>query len=814
MADIDTHTAAEATAPTGRRTTPDESKPELTRFAWLSLLRAYGVVLVLVYHFYPEVLPAGFLGVDVFFVFSGYLISSLLIRESLTTGHISLLGFYRRRVRRLLPAVAFMLLTMLPLSLLISPDFRVGIAQQTAATLGWVTNFYEIANGQSYAATLLPHLFVHTWTLSVEMQYYLLWGAVLCLILPTSVLMARGRDGAGRKATDRDAAGQDLEDRETTGPDVEDRYSVVARRAADRRRTDARRSAQWRNPDARRDPDTHRGTDARHSPDAHHATEGHHDGDGQHAGHGSSGQRTRRDSVNARRLRVVVSVALAGAALSFIAMQVLFMNADDPSPAYFNTLSHLYPLLIGSAVGAVAGFPRSFLVRFIEPKRPAVAVAVVVVCLLGITAIARFLSFENPLTYHAGILLTSVLVATVIIVGRGMQGRLARHTEPRLPLYLANVSYSLYLFHWPLYIIIGQWGQGLARSAPAALTPVIVNGAAILALALTFAFAHLSYRLVEQPFSASGQGLSQSLSALRAMIPPLIPRLASRLIARLTSSRLAAQQDKEHKGDGGFCAIDKARQSDAHLTAQKPPSPLCSPKPPPPLRSPLLSCCLVIAVLLVGCVGALWSAPIKTSIERDYQQGLMALDVSQLDRAHATISQLTQGGEDVTVLMPDNISIIGDSVTLDAAGPIQEATGAYIDGSVGRSMRQGVSLIAEMEQGGLLREYVVIALATNTHADSLDAAYEIIANMAPGHRLVFVTSFGVGNHDMDELSAALRTLPDEFPFVTVADWNAAIADKEYLLAPDGYHCADPESVEIYTQLVLDALQEAGGKPTT
>jgi hypothetical protein len=109
---------------------------------------------------------------------------------------------------------------------------------------------------------------------------------------------------------------------------------------------------------------------------------------------------------------------------------------------------------------------------------------------------------------------------------------------------------------------------------------------------------------------------------------------------------------------------------------------------------------------------------------------------------------------------------------------------------------------------------VVIALATNTHADSLDAAYEIIENMEPGHRLVFVTSYGVGDNEMANLSAALRVLPTEFPFVTLADWNAAAAGKDHLFAADGYHCASPEAANIYTQVILDALREAGTKPTT
>jgi peptidoglycan/LPS O-acetylase OafA/YrhL len=145
-------------------------------------MRALGVTLVLVYHFFPAFLPGGFIGVDIFFVVSGYLITSLLLRETEAKDRVNLPGFLRRRFRRLFPAILTMLLTTLPLSLLISPDFRVDAGRQAAAVLSWTTNWYEILTGQSYEAQLLPHLYIHTWTLSVEMQYYLIWGAVIALI--------------------------------------------------------------------------------------------------------------------------------------------------------------------------------------------------------------------------------------------------------------------------------------------------------------------------------------------------------------------------------------------------------------------------------------------------------------------------------------------------------------------------------------------------------------------------------------------------------------------------------------------------------
>jgi peptidoglycan/LPS O-acetylase OafA/YrhL len=156
-------------------------------------MRAVGVILVMTYHFFPSFLPGGFVGVDVFFVVSGYLITSLLVREFENNGRLRLLDFYRRRWRRLFPAIAAMLLVCLPLSLAIPADFRMGIARQAAAALSWVTNYYEIFTGQSYEAQLLPHLLIHTWTLSVEMQYYILWGAITAGVLFAASRFANAR---------------------------------------------------------------------------------------------------------------------------------------------------------------------------------------------------------------------------------------------------------------------------------------------------------------------------------------------------------------------------------------------------------------------------------------------------------------------------------------------------------------------------------------------------------------------------------------------------------------------------------------------
>ena len=146
------------------------------RIKWFSMVRVTGLLLVLLYHFFQKLFPGGFLGVDVFFTFSGFLITALLIDEFSQSKKIELLDFFRRRFYRIVPPVIVMVLVVMPFTFLIRRDFVAGIGTQIAAVMGFVTNFYEMMTGGSYEAQFIPHLFVHNWSLAVEVHYYLLWG--------------------------------------------------------------------------------------------------------------------------------------------------------------------------------------------------------------------------------------------------------------------------------------------------------------------------------------------------------------------------------------------------------------------------------------------------------------------------------------------------------------------------------------------------------------------------------------------------------------------------------------------------------------
>lgn len=146
------------------------------RIKWFSMVRVTGLLLVLLYHFFQKLFSGGFLGVDVFFTFSGFLITALLIDEFSQSKKIELLAFFRRRFYRIVPPVIVMVLVVMPFTFLIRRDFVAGIGTQIAAVMGFVTNFYEMMTGGSYEAQFIPHLFVHNWSLAVEVHYYLLWG--------------------------------------------------------------------------------------------------------------------------------------------------------------------------------------------------------------------------------------------------------------------------------------------------------------------------------------------------------------------------------------------------------------------------------------------------------------------------------------------------------------------------------------------------------------------------------------------------------------------------------------------------------------
>ena len=157
-------------------------RPEIDGF------RAIAVVAVILYHaqitiFGHQPFKGGFIGVDIFFVISGYLITSIILKELVSTGSFSFKHFYERRIRRILPALLFIMLASLPFAwMYLLPSSFVDFSKSILYSLGFSSNFYFHYSGQQYGAEgglLIPIL--HTWSLSVEEQYYILFPIVLLI---------------------------------------------------------------------------------------------------------------------------------------------------------------------------------------------------------------------------------------------------------------------------------------------------------------------------------------------------------------------------------------------------------------------------------------------------------------------------------------------------------------------------------------------------------------------------------------------------------------------------------------------------------
>jgi peptidoglycan/LPS O-acetylase OafA/YrhL len=165
---------------------PRSRHAQLQYVAGIDGLRALSVLAVLVYHHYqlgatsPGWLRGGFLGVEVFFVVSGYLITSLLLDERRRTRGISLRNFWTRRGRRLLPALYLLLAVVILYALLFVDSAIETLKGDVVAALLYVSNWWQIAADRSYAAnTQSPELLKHLWSLAIEEQFYLLWPLLL-----------------------------------------------------------------------------------------------------------------------------------------------------------------------------------------------------------------------------------------------------------------------------------------------------------------------------------------------------------------------------------------------------------------------------------------------------------------------------------------------------------------------------------------------------------------------------------------------------------------------------------------------------------
>jgi peptidoglycan/LPS O-acetylase OafA/YrhL len=327
-------------------------------------LRAIAVLAVVLHHLWPERVPGGFVGVDVFFVLSGFLITGIVAREA-RDGRFSIATFYERRVRRLFPALFVVLAATLAASwFLLLPSDAVATFRAGIGTLLFASNvvFWKSLAAGYFAADAKLNPLLHTWSLGVEEQFYLLFPILLLVALA--------------------------------------------------------KFPRWAN------------------------------------------------------------AALAGALLASLAASEWLVRAH-PVAVFFLSPFRAWELLMGALLALDAVAPlRS------PAMREALGVA-------GLAAIFVATFAYTPATPFPGLsaLLPVAGTAAVIHATTGPSTRVARSLQLKPLVYVGLISYSLYLWHWPL-IVLARFASGMAPSA----------GMAWGLFGASLALAALSHRFVEQPF--------------------------------------------------------------------------------------------------------------------------------------------------------------------------------------------------------------------------------------------------------------------------------------------------------------------------
>jgi peptidoglycan/LPS O-acetylase OafA/YrhL len=169
--------------PAGRDTTTNSPR----RAPGLDGVRALAVLAVMGFHEGVSELSGGFLGVDVFFVLSGFLITDLLVSHYDRRGRLDLKDFWSRRARRLLPALALMLIVVTAAATVIEPGQGASLRLALLAAVTYTSNWYQILHHVSYFAALglftAPPPLDHLWSLAIEEQFYLIWPLILWLLI-------------------------------------------------------------------------------------------------------------------------------------------------------------------------------------------------------------------------------------------------------------------------------------------------------------------------------------------------------------------------------------------------------------------------------------------------------------------------------------------------------------------------------------------------------------------------------------------------------------------------------------------------------
>jgi peptidoglycan/LPS O-acetylase OafA/YrhL len=160
----------------------DPNKVETRYRTDIDGLRAVSILLVVGYHALPWLVPGGFIGVDIFFVISGFLITRIILTQA-EAGAFTALAFYARRVRRIFPALIVVLATTYLLGwFVLLPDGFALLGKSTAVSVAFVSNLFQLHHSSYFEPDAAENPLLHIWSLGIEEQFYIFWPLLLVLL--------------------------------------------------------------------------------------------------------------------------------------------------------------------------------------------------------------------------------------------------------------------------------------------------------------------------------------------------------------------------------------------------------------------------------------------------------------------------------------------------------------------------------------------------------------------------------------------------------------------------------------------------------
>ena len=667
-------------------------------------LRALAVIAVLLYHADLAWIPGGFLGVEVFFVISGYLITALLLAEWRQRGRIDLKGFWMRRARRLLPALYVLLVVSLAFSVVFLPGEVARLRGDVLAAFGYVTNWYLIFGHVSYfEAVGRPSLLQHLWSLAVEEQFYLLWPPVLALVLAI---------GASRL-----------------------------------------------------------------------------------------------------RRRRALTVALAGAVASAVAMALLYAPGVDPSRIYYGTDTRSTGLLCGAAV--------AFLWLPDDKYRPSETrhyrlelatrgrfrrrwgwTAPLLLDVVGFAALGALVWFclnlgeFRPLLYEGGFALVALATVVTIMAVVHPYSFMGARVLGSAPLRWIGVrSYGIYLWHWPVFMV----------TRPDLDVPI--EGLPLLALRLsvTILLADLSYRFVETPIRRGALGCAWR--TLREAQGPrrwqlrlqwagaLVPILAS--CALLGVAVAQAKPPEKPSYLASMKSVHTVEQSNhtSSITGED------------NLEKDGSSLQQDDRGIQDAKTGDENAGDVSSTANEGAQDEKSSADGAALEmKAEESAKETSDSGRTGPSEFSGSVSAIGDSVMLGAVGGLQKDIRGLrvVDAEVGLQVYAAIDILKSRRASGQLGDVEIVHLGNN--GTFTKGQFDQIMRVLSGvNRVVFV-NVKVPRPWEDPNNEVIAEGVKRHPKAVLVDWHSVSSDRPELFYRDGYHLR-PKGQRIYADLVSSYLPE-------